>query len=416
MLSFCPRAALAAAVALAALLTACSDTAGDGTGTDASAPDAEDWDAVLAAADGQTVNWYMYGGDDNLNTFVNGDLSDRLEKMGVTLNQVKITDTVDAVNKVLAEKQAGRNDDGSVDMIWVNGENFSTGKQADLWTCGYPEDLPNAQYVDFTDPAVTSDFGVPVEGCESVWQQADSALVYDSEALADADVESVDSLIAWAEANPGRFTYPALPDFTGSMAVRTFLYDTADDPEQLFGAFDEAVYRPISSELWRRLNDLELSLWRGGDTYPAGQDDVERLYADHEIDAYLTYGPGAVAVKVADGVFPASTREAVLDGGNIANNSFVAIPYNAEHAAAALVVANELLDPALQLALFQTNGAYPAVDLESLPSDQQAAFDAVDLGPSVLPLADLTANTRPELRADYVARIEADWKANVQQR
>jgi len=403
-------------VALAALLTACSDTAGDGTGAAASAPDAKDWDAVLATADGQTVNWYMYGGDDNLNTFVNGELSDRLEKLGVTLNQVKITDTVDAVNKVLAEEQAGRDDDGSVDMIWVNGENFATGKQADLWTCGYPENLPNAQYVDFTDPAVTSDFGVPIEGCESVWQQADSALVYDSEALADNDVESVDSLIAWAGANPGRFTYAAPPDFTGSMAVRTFLYDTADNPERLLGAFDEAVYGPISAELWQRLNDLEPSLWRGGDTYPASQDDVERLYADDEIDAYLTYGPGAVAVKAADGVFPASTREAVLDVGNIANNSFVAIPYNAEHTAAAMVVANELLDPELQLALFRANGAYPAVDLESLPSVQRAAFDAVDLGPSVLPLADLTANTRPELRADYVALIEADWKANVQQR
>ena len=257
MLSVRPRASLAAAVALAGLLTACSGTGGTDTGAAASAPDAKNWDAVLAAADGQTVNWYMYGGDDTLNTFVNGELSDRLEKLGVTLNQVKIIDTVDAVNKVLAEKQAGRDDDGSVDMIWVNGENFSTGKQADLWTCGYPEDLPNAQYVDFTDPAVTSDFGVPVEGCESVWQQADSALVYDSEALADADVESVDSLIAWAEANPGRFTYPALPDFTGSMAVRTFLYDTADDPERLFGALDEAVYRSISTNLWRRLNDLE---------------------------------------------------------------------------------------------------------------------------------------------------------------
>lgn len=408
-----PRAALAAAAALAALLTACSDTGSDGAA--GSALDPSDWESVLEAAEGQTVNWYMYGGDDNLNTFITGELSDRLAQYDVTLNQVKITDTVDAVNKVLAEKQAGRDTAGSVDMIWVNGENFATGKQADLWTCGYPQDLPNAQYVDFDDPAVTTDFGVPVEGCESVWQQADSALVYDSAALDEADVASVDSLIAWAEANPGRFTYPAPPDFTGSMAVRTFLYDTAENPQRLFGAFDESVYEPISSELWQRLNDLEPSLWRGGDTYPASQDDVERLYADGEIDAYFTYGPGAVAVKAADGVFPETTREAVLDVGNIANNSFVAIPYNAEHTAGAMVVANELLDPELQLALFEANGAYPAIDLEELPAQDKAAFDEVDLGPSVLPLDELTANTRPELRADYVARIEADWKANVQQ-
>ncbi|MGI9119493.1 MAG: hypothetical protein ACR2G7_05125 [Acidimicrobiales bacterium] len=61
-------------------------------------------------------------------------------------------DTVEALNKVIGEKQAGRNDDGSVDLIWINGENFATGKQADLWYCGYVESLPNAKYVDFSDP------------------------------------------------------------------------------------------------------------------------------------------------------------------------------------------------------------------------------------------------------------------------
>ncbi|MEP6981269.1 MAG: hypothetical protein ABJA16_10955, partial [Nakamurella sp.] len=89
-----------------------------------------DWDSVLAQAQGQTVNWYMYGGDDTLNAFVTGYLADRLAAAGVTLDQVPVTDTVDAVNKVLGEVQAGRTTDGSVDLVWVNGENFATGVQA----------------------------------------------------------------------------------------------------------------------------------------------------------------------------------------------------------------------------------------------------------------------------------------------
>ena len=67
-----------------------------------------DWESVLAQAQGQTVNWYMYGGDDTLNAFVTGYVADALAEAGVTLNQVRITDTVDAVNKVLGEVQAGR--------------------------------------------------------------------------------------------------------------------------------------------------------------------------------------------------------------------------------------------------------------------------------------------------------------------
>lgn len=403
---------IAATAAVVALLTACAGAVAE----PARAPNAGNWPAVLDAARGQTVNWYMYGGDQRLNSFVSGALAERLRHHGVTINQVKITDTVDAVNKVLAEKQAGRDSGGAVDLVWVNGENFATGKQAGLWHCGYVRDLPNAGYVDFTDPAVSHDFGVPVDGCESVWQQADSALVYDSAALDPKDVASVTSLFEWAKAHPGRFTYPAPPDFTGSMAVRTFLYDTAGGSEAFDGSVNDAVFTSASARLWRRLNTVEPALWRRGATYPTSQGDVERLYAGGEIDAYLTYGPGAVAELVADGVFPRSTRETVLSVGNIANNNFVAIPYNAAHRAAAMVLANELISPGIQLALYQATGAYPAIDLTALPAARRAQFDRVDLGPSVLPLSTLTAHTRPELPAAYVTRIEAGWRAHVLQR
>jgi putative spermidine/putrescine transport system substrate-binding protein len=392
------------AVVLAAA-TAC--TTGNAAEPAPSAATPRDWASVLAAAKGQTVNWYMWGGDSTLNGFVAGTLADRLTAYGVTVNQVKITDTADAINKVLAEKQAGRSSGGAVDLIWVNGENFATGKQAGLWRCGYPSQLPNSRYLDQTNPAITHDFGLAVDGCESPWQQADSALVYDSSKLSATDVGSVSALVGWARTHPGRFTYPAPPDFTGSMAVRTFLYDTATDPG--------AVTRSTDA-LWQRLNAVAPSLWRHGSTYPASQDDLEKLYSQGEVDVFFTYGPGAVADKVAKGVFPKSTREAVPSVGNIANTSFVAIPYNAAHRAAAIVLANELLDPAVQLALFKAEGAYPAISLKTLPAAQQQAFAAVDLGPNVLTVAQLTAHTRPELPAAQVTAIEAGWKRHVQQR
>ena len=181
--------------------------AGCGGGEDAAVAEtapSSDWEAVLAEADGQSVNWYMYGGDDTLNAFVDDVVTPRLADLGVSLNQVRIDDTAEAVNKVLGEKQAGRTEGGSVDAIWINGENFATGVQADLWRCGWSQDLPNARYVDLDAPEVATDFGTPVDGCEAAWQQANSALVYDSAVLDEDDVASVDSLFAWAEAEPGR--------------------------------------------------------------------------------------------------------------------------------------------------------------------------------------------------------------------
>ena len=50
----------------------------------------------------------------------------------MTLNRVPIDNTAGAVNKVLNEKAAGKDGGGSIDLIWINGQNFRTLKDAGL--------------------------------------------------------------------------------------------------------------------------------------------------------------------------------------------------------------------------------------------------------------------------------------------
>ncbi len=407
------RSAALLCAALLALLAACGAPAAPAA---PASPDPADWDAVLAQARGQTVRWYAYGGDEAYNRFIDGHVTAELAALGVTLQRVPVADTADAVNKVLGEQQAGRTADGTVDAVWINGENFATGKQAGLWFCGYPAQLPNARYVDAADPAVARDFGVPVDGCEAAWTRSNSALVYDSARLGPADVASLGALEAWARANPGRFTYPAPPDFTGSMAVRTFLYDTAGGPAPLTDAFDEARFAPLADRLFARLQALEPALWRSGTTYPTSQDAVEQLYATGEVAAYFTYGPGTVAAKVADGVYPAGTRAAVPDVGNIGNVANVAIPANSPHKAGALVLANLLQDPRSQLRFYADGGVYPVVALDRLPDDLRRQFAAVPVSASVPTLEQLTARAQPELDPAYVTAVDDGWTARVLQR
>ena len=408
-----PRLA-AAVIVCATALTACAAAPAV---TPTAAVDVDDWATIVQSARGQTLDWYMYNGDEAVNAVVEQYVAPRLSaEYGVTLQVVPVADTADAVNKVLAERQAGRAGSGTVDAIWINGENFATGKQADLWLCDYPGALPNARYVDPTDRAVASDFGVPVEGCEAAWQRAISGLVYDSAALTGDDVASLIALSDWARSNPGRLAYPAPPDFTGSMVVRTFLYGTAGDPSQLPAEFDAAAFAPLAERLWARLNALEPSLWRGGETYPTSQAAVEQLYATGEIDAYFTYGPGTVATRVGDGAFPASTRVAVPSIGNITNVSFVAIPADAPDREAALVLANLLQDPETQLRFYADAGIFPVLDLDRLPVQVRQRFDVVDPGPVVPPLVELTARALPEPAVGYLEAVEDGWTANVLQR
>jgi len=416
------RVTAAATLTLAALVLAACGT--DTTTTSSASPSppsasaAQGFDQVLQEAKGQTVNWYMYGGDDRLNAYVNGYVKDQLATLGITLNQVKINDTAEAVNKVLGEKQAGKDSGGSVDLIWINGENFATLKQADALRCGYVEQLPSTDNVDLTKPGIATDFGTPTEGCEVPWQQATSALVYDSTALQKKDTVSVQALFDWAKAHPGRFTYPAPPDFTGSMAVRTFFFDTAGGAEQFLGPFDEQKFDAAAPALYTRLNALEPSLWRGGNTYPAGQPQVEKLFAGGEIDAYLTYGSSAIAGLVEKGTLPKTTRSAVFDKGNIGNYSFTAIPYNAAHPAAAQVLANLLLSPRAALVNAGPDGAgfTSAIDLAKLPAEQRAEFVALQSSPYQVPPEKLAAKTLPEVSSSYVDALEKGWKREVLQK
>lgn len=402
----------ALAAALAAALTGCA------AGSAAPAPDLDpaDWAGVLNAARGRTLDWYLYRGDDAINAVVDGYVTGRLAENGITLNVVPVADTADAVDKALAERQAGRTADGTVDAIWVNGENFATGKQAGLWYCGYPAALPNARYVDLTDPALATDFGVPVEGCEAAWQRANSALVYDSAQLGESDVASLVTLTDWARSHPGRFTYPAPPDSTGSMVVRTFLHGTAGDPSVLAGPFDEQLYAQVADRLWPRLNALERSLWRGGASYPTSQDAVEQLYATGEIAAFFTYRPGTVGNRVADGTYPPTTRTAVPSIGNISNVSSVAIPANSPDVSAALVLANLLQAPETQLRFYADAGVYAVIELDRTDPGMRQQFAAVPRSPAVLPVEELTARALPELDVRYVTAVEDGWTAQVLQR
>ena len=402
------RTRTALAVGVVGLVLAACAGSGDGVGAD---PDPDDWDAVLAAAEGSTVEWFMWGGDEALNDHVNGLVQDLVAEHGVAIEQVRLTDTVEAITTILGEQQAGRDTEGSVDLVWVNGENFATGVQAGLWWCDWAESLPNAELVPWDDPTIATDFGVPVDGCEAPWNRAQSVVVQDTAAVPDtfADVEE---LLAWVEANPGRFTYPAPPDFTGSMVVRTLLYGHAGGAEEVPDEYSEEAYEAVTDGFWDRLQALEPSLWRGGETYPTTQAEVVDLFRDDQVDVYLTYEVAEVVTGVRSGAFPPATRASTFaDGGSIGNTNYVAIPYNSPDKAAAMVVANALQSVEAQLAK-AAFGYAPVIDVTRTDRAEEFAIDST----AVPDYDQLLDDTSPELSAAWVEALEDGWVTNVLQR
>lgn len=373
------------------------------------------WEEIVAEARGQTVYWYMWGGSDAINTFVTDHVAGRLaEEYEITLEMVPVTDAVIYVNKVLGEKQAGRNTGGSVDLVWINGENFRTMREADLLFGPYADRLPNIQYVDTEAPAVANDFGYPVDGYESPYGSAQVVMIYDS-ARVPAPPPTIDSLLDWIRRNPGRFTYPVLPDFTGSVFVRHVFYHAAGGYRELLGPFNEPQFDDVAPRTWEILNEIEPFLWREGQTYPENRAQLQELFSNGEVSFDISYNPAEAASLVAQGRYPESTRTFVFEEGTIGNTHYVAIPYNSPNKAAAMVTANLLLSPETQLEKAKPDvwGDLTVLSLDRLPSEWQRRFAALPRPPQVLATEVLEEHKIPELQSTWLEAIEMGWMTHV---
>jgi putative spermidine/putrescine transport system substrate-binding protein len=406
-------------IAILALLISACGTPAQPTGEF----DINNWESVLEAAKGQTVNWYIWGGSDSINAYVDNFYGTALkEQYDITLNRVPLADTVDAVNQVLSEKQAGT-DPGAVDLIWINGENFFTLKQADMLYKDWAQKLPNAQFVNWENPAINLDFGNPVDNQESPWSSAQFQFIYDSARTNEEDLpHSYAELKDWACANPGRFTYiaPGPGGFLGTRFAKGALYELSGDAQQWL-AFDQALWDEQSPALWAYFNELKPCLWREGETYPKDESELVNLFANNEVDLSMTNDITGAGRWIADGRMPETARAFVFNNYMIGDFNYVAIPLNAPNKAAALVLANLLLEPELQAAQILPENGFGlgyAIDVNRVTdADALAALQdsASKLGDAATPASDLAKSLVGDSAAEYQNLLEQDWLTFVLQ-
>ncbi|EKF20133.1 ABC transporter substrate-binding protein [Nitratireductor pacificus] len=381
---------------------------------DAMNPDPRKWDEVLAGARGETVYFNAWGGSQNINAYIDWAGGELMQRYGVTLKHVKLEDTATAVTTVVAEKAAGRDTAGTVDLIWINGENFAAMKRQGLIMApGWAEELPNWSYVDVENkPTIRTDFTIPVDGLESPWGMAKLVFFYDS-ARTDADAlpQDADGLLEWAKANPGRFSYPQPPDFIGSSFLKQVLAEKIADRTLLQQPVDEASFDAVTKPLFDYLDALNPLMWRSGRAYPQNYPAMKQLLADAELDIIFAFNPAEASSAVANGELPDTVRSFTFPGGTLANTHFLTIPYNAAAKAGALVAANFLLSPEAQARKQDPAiwGDPTVLALGKLDADDRARFDAIDLGVATL-RPDELGPALDEPHPSWMERIETEWK------
>ena len=369
---------------------------------------AGDWALVLAQAKGQEVFFHAWGGDPKINAFIAWVGEEAAARYGVTLTHVKLAATSDAVARVQAEQAAGKGSGGAVDLIWINGENFAAMKRAGMLYGPFAQSLPNWALVDtLGKPATVTDFTEPTQGLESPWAMAQLVFEHDSAKLADPP-KSILALADWAKANPGRFTYPQPPDYLGLTFLKQVLYALLPDPLILQRPAADAD--PALKALWQFLDALHPNLWRQAKAFPPNEAALGQLLADDEVGITFAFNPGRASAEIAAGTLPDTVRTFVLDGGTIGNASFLAIPFNANAAAGAQVVANLLLEPAVQARAQDASvlGFQTVLNMAALSPADRALFQDAPRGPATLSPAEL-GPTLLEPHASWMTQISDQW-------
>lgn len=374
------------------------------------------WSEIVAASKGQTVYFNGWGGSEAVNDYVLWASRQCQKRYGFEVKHVKVTDISEVVSRVLAEKTVGRIDGGSVDLMWINGENFYAMKKNNLLMPSYAQVLPNSSLIDYENkPSTLSDFTVPVDGLEVPWGMAQLVFIYDTEKVA-VPPKNMNELLAFAQKNPGKFTYPAPPAFDGTTFLKQILLETTVDKEALQRPVEHASFDVMTTPLWAFLDALHPLMWRKGQVFVPSSHTLLNLLDNSEVYIAFNFNPNEPSRAVENGELPESVRSYIHDSGTLANSHFIALPFNANAPEAALVFANFLISPEAQARKNDPQywGDPTVLAMDKLSAKERNYFDELEIGPASLTAKDLGVSL-PEPHASWVRFLEEAWRTRYSQ-
>ena len=345
------------------------------------------------------------------------------QRFNIELQHVKLADTSDAVSRVLAEKAAGNHDNGSVDLIWINGENFAAMKKHGLLAKDWVKEL---DYFALTRPeknsAMVTDFGEPTLGMEAPWGKASMVFYYRSahmKALGTAPPQTINELLRFSQKAPGRFTYPVPSDYLGISFIKYAAIALNGDKQSLFyQPVTESSLQAVLPALWAYLDQLHPTMWQQGEYMLRQASQLQRLVGTGELTLAFSFTAAEIPSAVNRFDLPDDVRTYAMQDGSLANVHFVGLTYNSKNKTAAKTVVNFLLSPEAQAEKQKLTvwGDDTVLDMASLTQAQAMLFkdesvhkSALDKSQSAVLLAEPHASWTDKLREAWYERYGARY-------
>ena len=308
------------------------------------------FNTLIENSKGKKVFFHAWGGSSQVNDYLRWVSKNVKKKYNIDLEHVKLLDTSDAIDQIVSEKLSGNISNGSVDLVWVNGENFSFMKKNNLLLKkNWVEKLPSFKFIDTVKtPGILYDFGIKTDGLEAPWGKSQLVFGYDSNLINELPLDAK-NLLSWIKKYPNKFTYPMPPDFTGTTFLKQILLETSTTPEKFYHPPNLNTKDNLLKPLWNWLDEAHPFMWRNGNSFPNNHSKLTQLLGDKEIFISFSLNPGEFLNGISNGYVPDTVKPYIHKEGTISNFHFVAIPFNSRSIDAAKVVVNYLMSPEAQI-------------------------------------------------------------------
>ena len=246
---------------------------------------------------------------------------------------------------------------------------------------------------------VNPDLLVPVKGNAIPYRGSSVVLAYNSDHVK-TPPKTLQSLLDWIKANPGKFTYNS-PNSGGS--GYSFAETVVDSfiPANVLKQM-QTGYAPNLETNWKQgfdtLHSLNQYVYQG--VYPNGNAAVLDLLGKGQIWMAPVWSDQSLTALKTGQLPPTVHLTQIASPSFTGGAAYLGVPKSAKHKADVYKFVNYVLSPAAQTQIINVMAGFPAIPLKLMPKAIQNKF------------ADVSANS---LRPTYAQKQQSDFKAQWQQ-
>jgi len=214
---------------------------------------------------------------------------------------------------------------------------------------------------------------------------------------------TLEELLAWIKANPGRFTYNSpKTGGSGGAFVATVLDSSVPpaDREQMTTGYKKELEKDWEPG-WKVLAGLNPYVYQKG-VYPNGNNQTLQLLSSGQIDMAPVWSDQFISGQAA-GTIPKTMKAAQIKNPSFTGGAaYLGVVKASKNQDLAFKLVNFVLTPEAQAKIAEKIAGYPTIPLDKLSPDVQAKFKDAD-----------TANLRAGYSSDHNSDLNNLWDTNV---